>query len=72
MNIRSKLTSKKLFGGFIVIFTIVTTGAIIVIEPRNVDRVFELIGSNFVWALIFGGVPFIIYHFIIGDRKKKK
>ncbi len=72
MNIRSKLSSKKLFGGFIIVFTIVTTGATIIIEPRNIERVFELIGSNFVYGLVIGGIPFVIYHFIIGDKKKKR
>jgi len=33
---------------------------------------FSLMGSSFVYALIIGGIPFLIYHFIIGDKKKKR
>jgi len=71
MGIRSRLSSKILFGSFIIIYTVFLTILMIIIEPNNVANIPEMIGMFFVEALLIGGVPFIIYHFIIGDRKKK-
>jgi len=66
MKIRS---SKNLLLGFIIIFTV----SVSVVMPLSQGLIpsFELVGSALFYALIIGGVPFIIYHFIIGDRKKK-
>ena len=69
MSIRSKLSSKKLFGGFIIIFTTFFTTIPL---AYGIIPSFELLGSNLFMALVIGGIPFIIYHFIIGDKKKKK
>jgi len=78
MNIRSKLSSKILFLGFIIAYVaffsfILPLYFIMMNEMDATDwHPFSLMGSSFVYALLIGGVPFIIYHFIIGDRKKKK
>lgn len=69
MSIRSKLSSKKIFLGFILIFTVFFTTLPL---AYGLIPSIESVGSNFFFALVIGGIPFVIYHFIIGDRKKKK
>ena len=70
-----KLDSKTIFLGFIIVFTIVVTVAeVAVAYDAGIYSISipQLVGGNFVYALLIGGVPFIIYHFIIGDKKKKR
>ena len=68
MSIRSKLSSKKIFLGFILIFTVFFTTLPL---AYGLIPSIESVGSNFFMALVIGGIPFVIYHFIIGDKKKK-
>jgi len=71
------ISSKYIFGIWILVFvTFMTLGLPLygmMIGSMNIENwnPFSLMGESFVYALVIGGVPFVIYHFIIGDKKKK-